>query len=60
MVNLFLFNFRYLVEIAGDLGSMGGKIWRIGLLGYNCTPDNIALVLKALGEGLAHVRKTGC
>ena len=56
----FLVICRYLVEIAGDLGSMGGKIWRIGLLGHNCNLDNINLVLKALGEALAHVRKSGC
>ena len=50
---------RYLVEIAGGLGAQAGKIWRIGLLGYNCTPDNVRLVLRALGEGIEHARKTG-
>lgn len=49
---------KYLVEIAGGLGAQAGKIWRIGLLGYNCTPDNVRLVLRALGEGLEHARKT--
>ena len=52
------FNYRYLVEISGGLGAQAGKIWRIGLMGYNCTPDNVRLVLRALGEGLEHVRKS--
>ncbi|KAL3861331.1 hypothetical protein ACJMK2_007367 [Sinanodonta woodiana] len=42
----------YRVEIAGGLGALAGKIWRIGVMGYNCTPDNIRLVLRALEEGL--------
>lgn len=49
---------KYLVEIAGGLGSQAGKIWRIGLLGHNCTPDNVRLVLRALGEGLNHAKKS--
>lgn len=49
---------KYSVEIAGGLsGNQIGKLWRIGLLGYNCDPDNVRLVLRALGEGLAHARK---
>ena len=47
---------RYLVEISGGLGTQAGKIWRIGLMGYNCTPDNVKLVLKALKEGIESVK----
>ncbi|KAH3827042.1 hypothetical protein DPMN_128970 [Dreissena polymorpha] len=45
----------YRVEISGGLGAMAGKIWRIGLMGYNCTPDNVRLVLRALKHGLEQV-----
>lgn len=47
------------MEIAGGLGAQAGKIWRIGLLGHNCTPDNVRLVLRALGEGIEHAKKSG-
>lgn len=46
----------YRVEISGGLGAQAGKIWRIGLMGHNCTEDNVRMVLRALGEGLAAVR----
>lgn len=50
---------KYSVEIAGGLsGDQIGKLWRIGLLGYNCDPDNVRLVLRAFGEGLEHARKS--
>lgn len=46
---------NYRVEIAGGLGDLTGKVWRIGVMGYNCTPDKIRLVLRALSDGLASV-----
>ena len=29
------------IEIGGGLGSLAGKIWRIGLMGYNSNPENV-------------------
>ena len=31
---------------------MAGKIWRFGLMGYSCRPDNVMLCLSALGSVL--------
>src|SRR5678815_2998173 len=30
-----------------------GKVWRIGLMGYSCRPDNVMLCLSALGSVLS-------
>ena len=38
----------YNIEIAGGLGSLSGKVWRIGLMGYSSRRENVALLLKAL------------
>ncbi|XP_071146816.1 alanine--glyoxylate aminotransferase-like [Mytilus edulis] len=46
---------QYKVEISGGLGAQAGKIWRIGIMGYNATPDNVNRVLRALSEALKHV-----
>lgn len=43
---------KYKVEIAGGLGPSVGKVWRVGILGYNAQPQNIALVLEAMRDGL--------
>ena len=40
------------MEIAGGLGDMAGKVWRIGIMGYNCTPENINRTLNVLQEAL--------
>ena len=47
-----LFCFRYKVEISGGLGPTAGKVFRIGLMGQNATPEKVDLVLKVLKEGL--------
>jgi alanine-glyoxylate transaminase/serine-glyoxylate transaminase/serine-pyruvate transaminase len=39
---------EYNIEISGGLGQLAGKIWRIGLMGFNARPENVLLVLKAL------------
>lgn len=44
---------KYDVEIAGGLGPSAGKVWRIGLMGYNATPATVELVLAAFRDGLA-------
>lgn len=43
---------KYRLEIAGGLGPSAGKVWRIGVMGYNATPSNIAVVLAAFKDGL--------
>ncbi|ESO82543.1 hypothetical protein LOTGIDRAFT_134376 [Lottia gigantea] len=48
---------NYRVEISGGLGMMAGKIWRVGIMGYNATPDNIRLVLRGLKEGVENCKK---
>lgn len=43
---------EYNLEIAGGLGELGGKVWRIGLMGYNSRPENVLLLLSALKQVL--------
>lgn len=43
---------KYSVEIAGGLGPTAGQIWRVGLMGFNCRPQNVEIVLTALEDGL--------
>lgn len=40
------------IEIGAGLGSLAGKIWRIGLMGANSNPDSVARVLAALRDVL--------
>jgi alanine-glyoxylate transaminase/serine-glyoxylate transaminase/serine-pyruvate transaminase len=40
------------IEIAGGFGPLAGKIFRIGLMGYGSTAENVVLVLEALEEAL--------
>ncbi|HEY2630220.1 MAG TPA: alanine--glyoxylate aminotransferase family protein, partial [Usitatibacter sp.] len=40
------------IEIGAGLGPLKGKIWRFGLMGYSCRPDNVMLCLSALGSVL--------
>jgi len=39
---------EYGIEIGGGLGKLKGKIWRIGLMGYNATPQTVRTFLVAL------------
>ncbi|KIY99826.1 Serine--pyruvate aminotransferase [Monoraphidium neglectum] len=43
---------KYYLEIAGGLGPTAGKVWRIGLMGYNARPQNVELVIDAFRDGL--------
>jgi alanine-glyoxylate transaminase / serine-glyoxylate transaminase / serine-pyruvate transaminase len=43
---------EYNIEIAGGLGDLGGKVWRVGLMGYNSRPENVILLLNALKKVL--------
>ena len=44
---------RHHIEISGGLGPLAGKIIRIGLMGYNATPENVDRLLDALRDCLA-------
>jgi len=41
------------IEIAGGLGKLKGRIWRIGLMGASCTENNVLLLLGALEKILS-------
>jgi alanine-glyoxylate transaminase / serine-glyoxylate transaminase / serine-pyruvate transaminase len=44
---------EYGVEIAGGLGLEAGKMWRIGIMGYSATQDNMLVLLAGLEALLA-------
>ncbi|MGO9589087.1 MAG: pyridoxal-phosphate-dependent aminotransferase family protein [Candidatus Acidiferrales bacterium] len=39
---------EFSIEIAGGLGPLKGKIWRVGLMGYSCQKPNVLIFLAAL------------
>ena len=41
------------IELSGGLGPLAGKVWRIGTMGHNSTPNNVLMVLSALEDALA-------
>jgi len=41
------------IEIAGGLGPLKGQIWRIGLMGYSSTEENVLRLLIALEKLLS-------
>lgn len=41
------------IEIAGGFGPLAGKVFRIGLMGYGSTSENVLFILEALGAALA-------
>jgi alanine-glyoxylate transaminase / serine-glyoxylate transaminase / serine-pyruvate transaminase len=41
------------LEVSGGLGPLAGKIFRVGLMGYNSTPTNVLTFLSALEGALA-------
>jgi len=43
---------NYRVEISGGLGHTAGKIWRVGLMGYNARPDVVDMFLRVFKEAL--------
>lgn len=42
----------YSLEIGAGLGSLAGKVWRIGLMGYACNQKNVFYLLSALEKTL--------
>jgi alanine-glyoxylate transaminase/serine-glyoxylate transaminase/serine-pyruvate transaminase len=43
---------EYNIEIAGGLGELKGEVWRIGLMGYSSSRENVTLLLAALRDSL--------
>ena len=43
---------EYNIEIAGGLGELAGKVWRVGHMGYNARRETVAVLLRALGKVL--------
>lgn len=43
---------EHAIEIAGGLGDLAGRIFRIGCMGHACRPGNVLRVLAALGAVL--------
>ncbi|MEW8649526.1 MAG: alanine--glyoxylate aminotransferase family protein [Candidatus Thiodiazotropha sp.] len=39
---------EYNLEIGAGLGTLAGKVWRIGLMGYSAKPENVLLCVGAL------------
>jgi alanine-glyoxylate transaminase / serine-glyoxylate transaminase / serine-pyruvate transaminase len=46
---------KYNIEMAAGLGQLAGKVWRIGIMGYNSRPENVKLLLSALKDALDRV-----
>jgi alanine-glyoxylate transaminase/serine-glyoxylate transaminase/serine-pyruvate transaminase len=42
----------YNLEIGAGLGTLAGKVWRIGLMGHTSRKENITLCLAALKDVL--------
>jgi len=46
----------YGIEVGGGLGALAGKVWRIGLMGYNSQAANVDRLLDLLAEELPKFR----
>jgi alanine-glyoxylate transaminase / serine-glyoxylate transaminase / serine-pyruvate transaminase len=46
------------IEIAGGFGPLAGKVFRIGVMGYGSTAENVLLILDALEAALRHAGYT--
>jgi alanine-glyoxylate transaminase/serine-glyoxylate transaminase/serine-pyruvate transaminase len=49
---------RYLLDtfkldIGGGFGILAGKVWRVGLMGYSCSADNVLFFIPAISRALA-------
>jgi alanine-glyoxylate transaminase/serine-glyoxylate transaminase/serine-pyruvate transaminase len=44
---------RYNLEIGGGLGALKGRVWRVGLMGYSSSAENIIFFLAAVSQALA-------
>lgn len=43
---------EYNIEIAGGFSKLAGKVWRVGLMGFNSRRENVVLLLDALNRVL--------
>jgi alanine-glyoxylate transaminase/serine-glyoxylate transaminase/serine-pyruvate transaminase len=41
---------EYNIEVAGGFGQLAGKVWRVGLMGFNSRKENVTMLLAALKE----------
>ena len=41
------------LEIGGGLGALKGKVWRVGLMGYSSSAENVLFFLSAISRALA-------
>jgi alanine-glyoxylate transaminase/serine-glyoxylate transaminase/serine-pyruvate transaminase len=48
------------IEVGGGLGALAGKIWRVGLMGYNSTPENVNRLLNLFETELPRFREGSC
>jgi alanine-glyoxylate transaminase/serine-glyoxylate transaminase/serine-pyruvate transaminase len=46
------------IEIGSGLGSLKGKVWRVGLMGYSSTAANVLFIVGALGAAIAEQSKS--
>ncbi len=49
---------KYGIEIGGGLGDLAGKVWRIGLMGYNSNSENVERVLNVFESELPNFRES--
>ena len=49
---------RHGIEVGGGLGALAGKVWRIGLMGFNSTPENVATLINLFETELPAFRST--
>ena len=48
---------KYGIEIGGGLGTLAGKVWRIGLMGYNSKSENVDRILNLFESELPSFRE---
>ena len=41
------------IEVAGGLGELAGKAWRIGLMGHSCRKESVEILAGVLNQLLA-------
>jgi alanine-glyoxylate transaminase/serine-glyoxylate transaminase/serine-pyruvate transaminase len=42
------------IEIGGGLGELAGKVWRVGLMGFNSRPESVDKLIAALGTMISN------
>jgi alanine-glyoxylate transaminase/serine-glyoxylate transaminase/serine-pyruvate transaminase len=44
---------RLNLEIGAGLGALKGKVWRVGLMGYSSSAENVLFFMSAISRALA-------